>query len=348
MSDVREQTLLPERIIVVDGDPSSGDVKRVVREESARKSETPKFIYIPSNHANLPFQRYLAWLAASTSGCDYLLYLDDDIRFKDKNVFEKLVRILVEHPEASGVTSTIRFGEEGRILEHEILKDQRQGESRGQKRKVFFRRKPGSLTPMGHRLLPRDNGSGLSEVEWLRGAVMLYSLKAMSEDVFCEDLFAVTEINCGLGEDTLLSRRVSKGGPLLFAHQISVDHPDQDLPKAYPTDPFRLGFAVSYSRRLLNDHYRILMPPRFSDRVFLLASYAWNVFLNGVRFLRHPGKPRWAYFRGYLLGALKGLFVTPLSSRLLPEIDWYQDARAALKKAVEVDGAAVDQPIWRQ
>ena len=165
---------------------------------------------------------------------------------------------------------------------------------------------------------------------------MAYSMRALSEECFSEDLFALDHIRCGLGEDTFLSRKVRSTGQLLLAFCAQFEHPDDDLPKSYPYQADKLGYASAYSRRLLNDHYRGFNPPRVPDRFALVKSYLGTVCLNWWRAVTGPKRHRFAYAWGYSRGTLRGLLQKPTARNLTPQINWRRDADAALKNLVVV------------
>jgi len=163
---------------------------------------------------------------------------------------------------------------------------------------------------------------------------MAYRMSALRQDCFSEDLFALYHIRCGKGEDTFLSRQVLKYGKLVYVKNASFEHPNADTPKTYPVTAFRLGFSSAYSRRFLNDHYRITELPRFLDRMALIKSYLGNNLINFVRAMTHPRRHRWAYAWGYLRGSLRGLLQKPTAHNLTPQINWWQDAEEALQGEV--------------
>src|SRR5262249_22555617 len=75
LRDVRAQTIQPRLLIVVDGDPASGEVERILM--GVPFGQDSVVLYVPSNHANLAYQRYLGWKAAAAGHVPTLVYLDD-------------------------------------------------------------------------------------------------------------------------------------------------------------------------------------------------------------------------------------------------------------------------------
>jgi hypothetical protein len=142
-----------------------------------------------------------------------------------------------------------------------------------------------------------------------------------------------------MGEDTFLSHRVSHKGKMLLASEVVLSHPDDALPNSYPIQARNLGYAIAYSRRLLNDYYRGNLPPRLSDRIALLKSYIGHILLSWCRVFMKISSYRHltAYAWGYSLGAIRGLLQRPTAKNLTPEINWRKDAEAALANQVTLE-----------
>lgn len=332
LDDVSRQTVLPEQLIVVDGDPAARDV-RAVLESGAW--EFPSLCYVPSNHANLPFQRYAGWLAAK--GFDRLVYLDDDLRIHRRTVLEQLLWPLdVEGCGVVAVTGQIDFPSE-EMSQPMRTTDLRRGNQPG-----FFARRlgasrrlaEGELSAVGCRKETRAGVDPYSFAQWLRGGVMAFSMSALTEECFSDDVFAVYERRLGRGEDTVLARRVAQSGQIVVAHGARVEHPDDDSPQAYPSKGFQSGYALAYSRRLINDSYRGFYPPTRSDRLALGKHYLWMNLSNLVRVLRRPSRSSISFGSGYVWGTVQGLGRKPTAARLAPGIDWRADSRSCLRGAV--------------
>jgi hypothetical protein len=195
---------------------------------------------------------------------------------------------------------------------------------------------PGGLTPSGHRKLPLYTNQRYESVDWLHGAVMAFRRSSLTAEFFSDDLFALAAAGCGLGEDTILSRRAACKGELLFAFCARVRHDGTDESRACPTEEFRLGYATALSRRLINDNYRGLDPPQWQDRRALLTSYAGNMLLSWARAVRRLDSGRVRYACGYTLGALRGLWHRPFAHRITPRVEWWLDAERAMIHAEEL------------
>lgn len=325
LQNIALQSIVPNFIIVVDGDPQSYQVIKVLAEWQ-EKVNIPAF-YIPSNHPNLAYQRYLGWRAARLQGAPFLLYLDDDLRIQQCDAIEKTLAPFECDPGVVAVTAKIVMGDGA-------TSNKDSGSPAFLQNFYASRRFPaGSLTPAGDRILPPEDGRDYSPVEWLRGGVMAFRMDALSQDCFSEDLFALTHIQWGKGEDTFLARRVLRRGKILYAACAEFLHPGEDAPKSYPTDAFRKARAVAYSRRLLNNVYRGDVPPRVSDRLYLLRHYLSNMLLAWGRVLKSRYSFYLQYALGYTLGAFYGIFRNPTARYLTPDIDWWTDAEDALSQA---------------
>ena len=327
-------------MVIVDGDPNTGRVFKALREIASVCSF--KLYYIPSNHGNLAYQRYLGWRVAREEHGKLLLYLDDDLRISDPDSISRLLEPFDNRRDSVvGCTGSILYPEDRETTADAAVQDRvRFSKSKtplvvrlfGSSRGMF----PGSLTPSGHRCPPAVSDGGTADVQWLRGGVMACRIDSLTEDCFSEELFALSELGYGHGEDTLLSRRLASKGRLLFVSGARFLHPCADTPKAYSTRAGKMGYGNAYSRRLLNDNYRWPAAPTLADRFALRKSYAANTLLNIFRALRSPAPHRLAYAWGYFCGALKGVFLPPSHHRLTPHIDWHKDAEMAIGRQVEI------------
>lgn len=323
LGDVFKQTVQPKTLIVVDGDPACGEVRAMLQNGSSVWGW--KVLYLPSNHANLAYQRYLGWRAAQQGGANWLLYLDDDLRLSSSKALESLfLPVQSLGCSVNGVTALAMGGNQVDAPRQDPYLVRLFGST--------SRIEEGGLTPTGGRIwpIPDDPAVRFKRVHWLQGRAMLIAMSALCEESFSRDLFASYELRIGRGEDTILSRRISSEGEFWCVLNHGFEHPDADLPNAYPTEAYSYAYAFAYSRRLLNDHYRYPYPPTFGDRWALLTAYLGNGLLASWRAIRSPRADHWAYTSGYLAGALRGLFQKPSASVLTPSIDWGADAEIAL------------------
>ncbi len=333
--DMSLQTVKPETLVIVDGDPGSGEVLNML--SGSTLSAAWRTVYVPSNHANVAYQRYLGWKVARQTSASILLYLDDDLRIEQRDAVERVILPLTQEPGVVGVTARIiSGGNPDAFREAPVLRDRSTKLGPILSRMVKWlgsKIPPGGLTPTGNRRLPEGKEEH-EAVHWLYGRVMAYTMDAMDEDCFSGDLFALCAIHCGMGEDTFLSRRVGAKGRLLIGWNATFLHPDDALPCAYPIQAHRLGYAIAYSRRLLNDDCRYPDPPTLADRLALVRSYLGNILLSWGQALVHPARHRFAYAWGYTVGAARGLIQRPSARRLTPYINWARDAEEAVRAAI--------------
>lgn len=338
IDDIFTQTIHADALIIVDGDPHTGQVRSMLCGKKIPSSST--VLYIASNHANLAYQRYMGW--KSSQGADILVYLDDDLRIPQKDAIEKTIApLLWAKGDVVGVTAITKEGSIDKYAKEQILVE------RAKSRTTMFsplidrlgaasNLSPGSLSPSGHRKFPLIRGREYEETQWLQGRVMAYSLSSLTQECFVDDLFALTHIHCGLGEDTVLSHRVQAKGKLLMAFCAEYEHPNDALPNSYPTEAFRLGYATSYSRRLLNDHFHGTNRPKIFDRIDLVKSYIGTSIINWSRAITSSKQHLFAYASGYTLGALRGLLQKPTARNLTRHIDWWKDAEQALSNVLVI------------
>lgn len=341
LEDISSQTVQPQAVIIVDGDSASGEVPQMLTNTALPAAW--RIVYLPSNHANAPYQRYLGWRVASEIGGDVLLYFDDDLRLQQPDAIAKVIAPFTwDEPDIMGVTAEVKTGDVLRLPGTEALRDPRSP--------LWFamvklfgssaRIPPGGLSPVGHRRLPvHEERDGYAVVQWLRGGVMAYRMESIDQDCFSQDAFAMAYIRCGLGvDDTALSRDMGSNGRMLMAFETGIEHPDDDTPKAYPYRARRLAYATAYSRRFLNDHYRSPAPPTRSDRLALLKNYVGVTVFAWLRAVTSFKAYRFAYALGYTQGAIRGLIQKPTAKNLTPQIDWWADADEALKNLRVIQG----------
>jgi hypothetical protein len=174
LEDLAPQTLQPQVVFVVDGEPQSGRVPQALRQPGLPASWT--VVYVPSNHPNLAYQRYLGWRTAA--GCEWLLYLDDDLRLRSHTALEKVLTPLGwSESNVIAVTADVQApdGGQGRECKPSGLMA-RLVERFGSGRRI----PPGGLAPSGHRRAAIYRGQEYEKVEWLRGAITTLSRQLTS------------------------------------------------------------------------------------------------------------------------------------------------------------------------
>lgn len=311
LHDLAQQSLLPDRLIIVDGEGGSPAVRAVV-EKSAWPAQAHTSI-IPSTRANLPFQRLLARSAAGTEGI--VLYLDDDLSIQTPNSVQETVAALQSAPPLFVAATADIYGMSAPPLQS--LAVRLWGSARSSPR--------GGLTPTGVRLQPSEGD--YPEVAWLRGGVMAVRAAVLARIDVPDALLAMAERGWGLGEDLILARLLSRHGRFVLARRARFVHPREPHSVAYRRDAREYGFGCAYSRRLFNDYYRGGQPPQWKDRVALLKTYAGATVLNSWRALRSRADKDFAV--GYVRGAYQGILHPPTAERLTPNVDWVEELRCS-------------------
>ncbi len=331
VNDLFSQSVKPNLILIVNGDKDNTELEKVLNE---KKNENKDIKVINSNHANLPYQRFLGWKVAQAYQYEILIFMDDDLRLQNRYVLENFLSEFLKQENISGATAKI----------FSIINDKLEiNKFWGNKNKIISQLglsskiKPGGITSYGNRVLPEFHKNNFAYVEWLQGRIMALKKNSLDESDFSPDLFSMYEKKLGKAEDTYLSRQVLKTGKLIMINIEGFSHADDIEPAAYPTKPYHFGKAVAYSRRFLNDHYRINKPPRLKDRLDLLQTYAGNVFLNALSVINKRDKASVNYFIGYLYGSFLGIFKRPSTKNLTPHINWWQDAEDALKNQIIIE-----------
>jgi glycosyltransferase involved in cell wall biosynthesis len=339
LCDLSRQTILIDRLIIVDGEPLSREVLETL---AASPPHVRELRYVPSNHANLPYQRFVGWKAAA--GAKWLLYLDDDLRLLYPDSAERLMRPLragsgrVVGTTAEFETSLDRDKASGSVacrVPPCVAVLARFARRLGSSSRI----PPGGLSPAGHRRPLSDRNKPYELVGCLRGGAMAYRMSAITPDCFCDALFAMGQRGWGLGEDTLLSHRIGARGVLLTTFRAGFVHPEGARTVAFRRAGFGRGYATAYSRRLLNDHYRGLDPAYWADRLALAKSYAAHALLAWFHALSRADERAAPFASGYTFGALRGLLQAPTSRGLCPQIDWRADAETALSQVRELTAA---------
>jgi glycosyltransferase involved in cell wall biosynthesis len=333
IADLKEQTLAPDLLVVVDGDPASGEVIQALR--SAAVPDATEVVYLPSNYASLPYQRYLGW--KTCIGSRWLVYLDDDLRIPQRDFIEKMTAPLEwRSRQIAGVTCGINFGDPDNAgsVQASTLELTRAGPLLWHRSMNQGHLALGGLSPSGHRCMPEDGGSGYETVEWLSGAAMAFRTDDLEASWFPPEGFALFRARLATGEDLVLARHARQKGELLFAFCASVHHPYETPSNFGSADFYRLGLIHSYGERYVNDSYRGSATPTFLDRLALARSLAGSVVLHWSRFLRQPESRRWRFGCGFTTGALRALFAFPTQSELAPGVDWERAAQDALQGRV--------------
>jgi len=343
LEDLAQQSSSPESLIIVDGDPQSKQVATIL--ENATPRAFPVRRYVTSNHANLAYQRYLGWRVAKQEGAAILVYLDDDLRLlRPDSLAKVLVPLRDSSRQVVGCTAETH-PEPERVTAETPMLAERSGTIKGLGSLLVSlwgssKHMPeGTLTPSGNRIMPRKSAGEYALTDWLGGRVMAYRMEALDQECFPLNLFALCEAKCGLGEDTIISRRVRSRGEMCMLFGSYFHHPSTALPNSYPIRSYAFGFATAYSRRLVNDNYRWPEASRVGDRLALWKSYIGTATIHWLRAVQNPKSHRFAFAWGYSKGAWMGLSRPPTAQRLTPGINWQEEARKALSSVMRCEVA---------
>jgi hypothetical protein len=162
---------------------------------------------------------------------------------------------------------------------------------------------------------------------------MAFRCEDLPPQRFPHDLFALAQIGAGMGEELALARRVK--GRIAFVRGLTVEHPDTEPSQVLSPRLEGQGFAVAYSRRLLNDLCRDGRPT-VADRAGLAWTWCGGLASAFGACLSIGRKGRPAFARGYLRGVLRGVLRPPTHERLTPGVDWENEARRSLAAAVRI------------
>jgi hypothetical protein len=327
LGELMRQTRMPDRLIVVDGEGGSQQVRDAL--EDSGWPGRAEVVLVPSTRANLPFQRWVARRLAGDS--DALIFFDDDLLLPDRRTVAKLASAL-ECAAAATCEVDMPADSERRLR------------FRTERLPLLPRLRAGKLGAGGARHAPLDDGSPLPTVKWLRGAAMAFRCGALPPDRFPFDLFALAEAGASMGEELALARCVR--GRIALVRGLAVTHPDAAPSQVLAARSEGQGFAVAYSRRLLNDLCRDDRPALI-DRTALAWSWAGGLAAAGMDWAGKGGRDRRGYALGYLHGILRGIFLPPRHSRLTPSIDWEREARLSLDAARRLGGHATGkEAVW--
>ncbi|PKO09636.1 MAG: hypothetical protein CVU40_10100 [Chloroflexi bacterium HGW-Chloroflexi-2] len=328
LKQLMEQSLLPDCIVIIDGVPNADNTSTVLDNLKNVNLRIPiTQIYLPSNHANLPYQRFLGYKFAHQKNYELILFIDDDISLLQKDSIFSVMKPLLDNPQIFGVSTNISF---------EVSKKQPKNVSSFIIEKLGSSKKyiPGDITPSGNRIPIYCSNYEYEDVSYLSGGVMGYRMKYLQLENFSQDLFALYERKLGKGEDTILSLRVRGKIPFkILCSNKYFFHPDNN-PHAYPTEAFRRGYSIAYSRRMINDNYRGINKVRIIDKLELYKSYLGTNIINFFDFLFSLNSKKFSYFWGYATGSLRGIFQKPTTKNLAPHINWWKDAEEALKNMI--------------
>ena len=257
VSQIMKCDIYPTRIIVVDSS----------KKENTEIQNNNIVKYIQSSHANQPYQRYVGYLASTSS---ILVYLDDDMEIADQFAFKK---ILENFQKKEVIGLAINFINENEFLQRKVPKSKfastkgimktlktLSGQSELSEGEYGFNGLKGAQ--------PKEGGI----TKWFRGGAFAARREFLYKG-FNFKLFDLYEEGLGKGEDGILGYTLSKSGRLLFEPKILFIHNDKK-DSTYTQNFFSFSRRVIYSRLYLSYEFS-----RLNDNALCNATlrYHWYV-----------------------------------------------------------------------
>lgn len=242
-NEILQCSVRPQKLIVIDSsDKNNGYLESL-----------NNLIYKKSSHKSQPYQRYLGYLI---SEADIIVYFDDDLTIKDYTLFETIVNCFEEDPKLIGLSLGI---------------DYKNGISERLEKSTISPIKTIALKLKKEKPLGAINRFGVTNIlarkdfytNFLPGPNMCFRRNVL-DGVFDDQLFALFEKRLGMGEDKVISMRVSKKGKMLYkGSNIFLEHPP--IASTYFTDETEFRAKVIYSRIWLAHQYNKLWSSRLNN-----------------------------------------------------------------------------------
>ena len=265
LASLRDQTLRPRALVVVDASPGN-ETERAVAGDPALSSLAGCVLYcrVGGDLAGLTRQRNFSLRCVAT---DLVAFFDDDVVLAPRCLSE-MERVLRERSDAVGAGAAVRGEQVPRIWRARRLLGIVSTLAPGR----YCR--SGISTPWG----PLDPSSAPIEGDWLPGCGMMWRTAVAREIQFAEDFEGYAQ-----GEDLEFSLRAREKGKLLLAPAARLDHLHATAGRP---DDFRLGYSAISNRFRI--HRRCL--PGRGARDVLWFLYAWT--LDTLLLARHLASRR--------------------------------------------------------
>jgi glycosyltransferase involved in cell wall biosynthesis len=262
-SELAKCTINPNKLIVID---SSDEPNKFL--ESKVNLE-----YKRTSHKSQPYQRYIGYLV---SDADIIIFLDDDLSILDPSLFETVLTNFMNNEKLVGLGLGIDY-------HNSINKNLYNSKFSFARRLISNVRKKipaGEVTRFGQT-------SELSKVDFytkfLPGPNMCFKRNSLN-GVFDDQLFSLFEKKIGMGEDKVISMRVSKKGEMIYlGSSIFLSHPP--ISSTYFTNEVEFRAKVLYSRIWIAHQYNKIWPSKLNNIyivVFLLKHLLMSI-PNNVR-----------------------------------------------------------------
>lgn len=203
--------------------------------------------WVPSNHKNQPYQRFVGW---SLSMADILLYLDDDMEVADAGCIETIRQHFETQPQVLALALHFKNKQEGGSLS-DIPQSQFNQQSKIKKLwnwvSGYPSLPPGAFGYCGHRgKQPVEGGV----TQWISGGAFAVKRNSMYQN-FNFQLFDLFEEKLGMGEDGSLGYSLSKQGDVYYEPKQLFWHHEQHE-SHYATNQQAYAKRVLFSRLFLS------------------------------------------------------------------------------------------------
>lgn len=254
-------SLKPKKLIVVDSSDESNEF--IASQES--------ITYIRSFRKSQPYQRYLGYMSSSA---DVVIFFDDDLQIIDRNLFHDVINQFKSDSSLVGLGLGINY--QNTITQK--LGDYSQ--SRFNKIRSFFKRKIhlGDITRFGEtNILPTKD----IIMKYLPGPNMCFKREVLA-NIFDEQLFKLFELRLGMGEDKVISMRVSSKGKIMYlGSKFYLEHPAND--STYYSNEIEFRAKVIYSRIWIANQYNKLWPNKLNNTLIIIYLLKNLIFSIGNR-----------------------------------------------------------------
>lgn len=227
LNSVKEQTLYPNEILVIDGSVNY-ETKNALEKNLFQNLS---YFLVPEEHRGLTRQRNFGVSKVSPAS-EIVCFLDDDTVL-EPDYFSKLLNTYSTHPDALGVggyiTNEVHWEYVGQNYVPKVEEFYFDGWKRPESKRFIIRKKIGLDTDKNPGFMPEfSNGRGVGylppsgkiyEVEQFKGGVASFRKK-----VFEEFQFSSYFDGYGLYEDADFTLRLSKTGKLYFNSNARLAH----------------------------------------------------------------------------------------------------------------------------
>jgi len=313
VSEINSCDAAPCQIIVID---SSDEINKDL-------SISPIVTYARSSHKNQPYQRYLGYLLANQ---EWIIYMDDDLEFIDKDFFTdislkinstEIVGISVGIDYQSIIQEKIKVSYNSSLFFFKII-NYLSGVPARDTGKVYLAGMVGAL--------PKKEGV----VQYFNGPLMVLK-KELLADCFDFVLFSLFERKLAMGEDKAISMSIGLKNNLLYLPKQYFKHPP--IASHYFSDIKSFQKKVSYSRLYLS---LIYTKKNKSNMILPYLHYyyfsVWRILISTFRVLVKPSMQNLQLLSGIIEGVMLTLTLPFTVTAITPMIDWKEEANNDIQR----------------